>query len=168
MLEAICHGLCGAIDFDRNALDSALLDAAGQGLAGEANDPERECAFLGGARFRADGQPDFVRGLCREPVKTESGEEADDAVRDSFAGLGQGVVLGETVLWTAVEASSYPGKQTPTIETSHMLSGDAMGLQVTRADDAGLLHEAEGLLSLRVFHRYVTKRRKLRISTDVL
>jgi hypothetical protein len=87
-------------------------------------------------------------------VETEGRKEADDSVRHALRGFGQGVVLGETILSTAVQSSSHSDKKTLTMQTSHMLAGDAIRPEFPRAEDADPSHDLQGLLGFRRLHAF--------------
>jgi hypothetical protein len=78
--ETVRHGLGGVVNPQGHALDRVCFDALMQGGTGEADDPQTDMTRTRTPALVAEGQPDFVRVLCRQAMKVEGREQADDAV----------------------------------------------------------------------------------------
>jgi len=107
-LEAVRHGLRQAIDADGHAFDDVRLGSLAKRRAGKTGDPQADLVEAGTPRFVVKGEPDLVGTLSGEVVKAERGKEADDAVGDAFADLGERVVLGDVRPGGAIQSTAGP------------------------------------------------------------
>ncbi len=77
-------------------------------------------------------------------MEAERREQADHAARDTPAGLGQAVLLGEDSAGQRVEAAPDPLDQPLLAEATYGSSGNTTTLEVAGPDDAGGTQETEG------------------------
>src|SRR3989449_4508225 len=95
ILEAVGHRLSRVVDVHLHAVDVVLFDSLEASLSRETHDPERELALGGRARLAVDRESHLGGILRGQLVEAQSGEEADDAVRNSGADRGEHLVLAE-------------------------------------------------------------------------
>jgi hypothetical protein len=103
--EAIDDGLGGEVHLHRHALDPVFLDAGSERGLGEVRDAQGTIRQARPPGLLSDSQPDFKRCLGRQFVKAQGGQQADDAVGDTLANLGQRVVFGDTAAGENIEPS---------------------------------------------------------------
>ena len=133
-LEAVHDGPGGACDADSHIFDVVLVDTGRQSRAGDPHEADRRELHSRNASPSINGQPYFSRVLSTHPVKAESRQEADDALRNSLGYLCQGVVLGRLLSRNGVKAPAHAGQLTCIHEPTDVLGMNAGG---------GCLREAE-------------------------
>jgi hypothetical protein len=80
ILEAVSDGLCRAVNSNRNAINSYILDSLCQCLAGESDEAQFEATGHRLFRFKVDGHPNRSRVKWKKPVEPDCGLQANDAI----------------------------------------------------------------------------------------
>jgi len=78
-LEAVSGGLCRAVNSNRNAVNSYILDSLCQCLAGESDEAQFQATGHWLFRFRVDGHPNRRRVKWKKAVEPDCGLQANDA-----------------------------------------------------------------------------------------
>jgi hypothetical protein len=79
-LEAVSDGLCRAVDSNRNAINSYILDSLCQCLAGESDEAQFQATGHRLFRFKVDGHPNRGRVKWKKVVEPDCGLQANDAI----------------------------------------------------------------------------------------
>jgi len=79
-LEAVSDGLCHAVDTNRSAINSYILDSLCQCLAGESDEAEFQATGHRLFRFKVDGHPNRSRVKWKKAVESDCGLQANDAI----------------------------------------------------------------------------------------
>jgi hypothetical protein len=80
VLEAVSDGLCRAVNSNRNAINSYILDSLCQCLAGESDDAQLQATGHRLFRFEVDGHPNRSRVKWKKAVEPDCGLQANDAM----------------------------------------------------------------------------------------
>jgi len=80
VLEAVSDGLCRAVDTNRNAINSYILDSLCQCLAGESDEAQFQATGYRLFRFKVDGHPNRNRVKWKKAVEPDCGLQANDAI----------------------------------------------------------------------------------------
>src|SRR5260370_28726475 len=80
VLEAVSDCLCRAVDSNRNAVNSCILDSLCQCLAGELDEAQLQPTGRRLFRFRVDGHPNRSRVKWKKAVEPDCGLQANDAI----------------------------------------------------------------------------------------
>ena len=79
--EAIDHGLRDGENLHLHAVDGHRLDGRSQRRVAEVHEAHRQMRHLRLVVIFADGHPDAARGLQRDLMVLQRGNQADDALR---------------------------------------------------------------------------------------
>jgi len=80
VLEAVSDCLCRAVNSNRNAINSYILDSLCQCLAGESDEAQFQATGHRLFRFKVDGHPDGSRVKWKKAVEPDCGLQANDAI----------------------------------------------------------------------------------------
>ena len=80
VLEAVSDCLCRAVNSNRNAIDSYILDSLCQCLAGESDEAQFQGTGHRLFRFKVDGHPNRSRVKGKKAVEPDCGLQANDAI----------------------------------------------------------------------------------------
>jgi hypothetical protein len=80
VLEAVSDCLCRAVDSNRNAVNSYILDSLCQNLAGESDEAQFQATSHRLFRFKVDGHPNRSRVKWKKAVEPDGGLQANDAI----------------------------------------------------------------------------------------
>src|SRR6266478_5581866 len=80
VLEAVSDRLCRAVDTNRNAFNSCILDSQCECLAGESDEAQSRVTGHRLFRFRVDGHPNRGRVKWEKAVEPDCGLQANDAI----------------------------------------------------------------------------------------
>ena len=80
VLEAVSDGLCRAINSNRNAINSSVLDSLCQCLAGESDEAQSQATGHRPFRFRVDCNANRGRVKWKKAVVPDCGLQANDAI----------------------------------------------------------------------------------------
>jgi len=80
VLEAVSDCLCRAVNSNRNAINSYILDSLCQCLAGESDEAQIQATGHRLFRFRVDGHPNRSRVKWKKAVEPDCGLQANDAI----------------------------------------------------------------------------------------
>jgi hypothetical protein len=138
VLEAVGYRLGGTVDAEGCALYRVFLDGFRECRTGHADDTERRIVYLRTPRAGVYRYPYLERVLRRQVVESESGEQADNAVRYAFRGLKKALVFGWRSVCRDVDATAGADEVSLFVEALQMLPGDSLRLHVFRADRACL------------------------------
>src|SRR5260370_28860611 len=76
VLEAVSDGLCRAVNSNRNAVNSYILDSLCQCLAGESDEAQFQVTGQGLFCFKVDGHPNRGRVKWKKAVEPDCGPQA--------------------------------------------------------------------------------------------
>ena len=79
VLEAVSDGLCRAVNSNRNAINSYILDSLCQCLAGESDEAQSQATNHRLFRFKIDCHPNRGRVKRKKAVEPDCGLQANDA-----------------------------------------------------------------------------------------
>jgi hypothetical protein len=122
------------------------LDPIGEGRSGETRDPQPWVVELRLPGLLGKCDPDLRWALSSQSVKTQRGQEAEDAPRHTFGYLRKGMFGGERMLARNVNASRLPLDETAADKLIKLPAGDSVGLDVCRPHDPELTDKLECLL----------------------
>ena len=148
ILEAVGHGLGGRVDAKGDPFDNVLLNPGLEGDPGKADDPQGREVGSWQARLLVDRHPNFERSLCRQFVKLERREQANDPARDATAGFDQRALLTGIIVLKNVQPATQPIEDTLGVELVEVRTRDPDSLHVLGAQDASLLKQTQNLVSL--------------------
>jgi hypothetical protein len=80
VLEAVSDCLCRAVNSNRNAINSYVLDSLCQCLAGESHEAQFQATGHRLFRFKVDGHPNRSRVKWKKAVEPDCGLQANDAI----------------------------------------------------------------------------------------
>jgi hypothetical protein len=80
VLEAVSNGLCRAVNSNRNAINSYILDSLCQCLAGESDEAQFQATGHRLFRLWVDGHPNRSRVKWKKAVEPGGGLKANDAI----------------------------------------------------------------------------------------
>ena len=80
VLEAVSDCLRRAVDSNRNAINSSILDSLCQCLAGESDEAQFQATGHRLFRFKVDGHPNRGRVKWKKAVEPDCGLQANDAI----------------------------------------------------------------------------------------
>ena len=80
VLEAVSDGLCRAVNSNRNAINSYILDSLCQCLAGESDEAQFQATGHRLFRFKVDGHPNRSRVKWKKAVEPDCGLQTNDAM----------------------------------------------------------------------------------------
>ena len=133
-LEDVGEGLGHRVHAHRLVLEHVRLNAVRKGLTAEAHDTHRwECNGRG-APTLFDRNPDLGRKLGANAVKTQRGEEADDAARRRCGHTHEAMVFRDRCISPAVLASGGSLKRTGGDKPRQVLAVKSGASRATRGD----------------------------------
>jgi len=80
VLEAVSDGLCRAVNSNRNAINSYILDSLCQCLAGESDEAQFQATGHRLFRFKVDGHPNRSRVKWKKAMEPGCGLQANNAI----------------------------------------------------------------------------------------
>jgi tetratricopeptide (TPR) repeat protein len=108
---------------------------------GETNDTHPRFVRTRPPVFFADCHPDFKWVLRSNVVKSECGEQANDASRRPLCGLSEGVEFCDCGIGWCIEPAPRTNHQTPLLGKTQILSGNSVSIEIARPKNAGGLGE---------------------------
>jgi hypothetical protein len=107
-----------------------LFHASHKGARRKVNEPKPWVVHLWSPRLASDSKPHLRRGLGGQFVKSEGRQQAHNAMRNPFACLCQGVVLGNIGIGQDIQASPHTLEVATLTQATEVDARDTMRVQV--------------------------------------
>lgn len=102
-------------------------------------------------RLVGDSQPHRKGGLRGQAVIMQGRQETDDPVGDALTGFHQGMVMGNIGLGQHIQAPAHPLHQPALMQSSQIVSGNTIAIQVTGTENTPAFQNLEKLLQQGLF-----------------
>jgi hypothetical protein len=134
VFEAVGHGFRRAVNAHSDSLDFRLFDVLGKGSAREPYHSKGRRLHGRFAGLVVDRNPHLVWVLRGQAMKTECGEQTNNAPRNAFGCHGETVVFRDRRLRKGVDAACLANEETSPVQAQQEFSGDSQCLDIARTN----------------------------------
>ena len=151
VFEAVGHGFCRAVNTHSDSLDFRFFDALRKGSAREPYHSKGGRCNGRFAGFDVDRNPHLEWIQRGQAMKTECGEQTNNAPRNAFGCHGETVVLRDRRLREGVDAACLANEETLPVQAQQGFSGDSQCLDIARTNQRLMRREIQDSFAGRGF-----------------